>query len=158
MVHPPMLHSSPKFRENRCHSFCVILLTVKQTSLVPLVPHPCALGFHISLAGQAACSITFNYPPCQQTDSTCLLPLVIGGFRGQVIRSWLHCHPTNLPRPQGAYAVKELANFQSVTSFPLQCPGYCLVWSRCTYICYSTVTGLDFGGRGGHWDMSPSIF
>lgn len=56
-----------------------------------------ALGFHISLA---ACSITFNYPPCQPTDSVCLLALVITGFREQVIRSWLHRHPGSLLTPQ----------------------------------------------------------
>lgn len=55
------------------------------------------LCFHISLA---ACSITFNYPPCQPTDSGCLLALVITGFREQVIRSCLHRHPGSLLGPQ----------------------------------------------------------
>ncbi len=106
-----------------------------QASLVPccLVP---ALCFHISLAGLAACSITFNYPPCQQTDSACLLALVITGFRGQVIRSWLHCHPVRLLRPQGAYGMKEVSHLQSVISYStrLRYPEYCLVWSRYTFI------------------------
>lgn len=62
-----------------------------------------SLYFHISLAGLAACSITFNYPACQWTDNACLLALVITGFRGQVIRSWLHCHPVTLLSPQEAY-------------------------------------------------------
>lgn len=87
-----------------------------QAYLVPccLVP---ALCFHISLAGLAACSITFNYPPCQQTDSACLLALVITGFRVQVIRSWLHCHPVRLLRPQRAYGMKEVSHLQSVISY-----------------------------------------
>lgn len=67
------------------------------------------LCFHISLVGPAACSITFNYPPRQRTDNGCLLALVITGFRGQVIRSWLHCHPVTLLRPQEAYGRKEVS-------------------------------------------------
>lgn len=87
--------------------------TEAQTSVVAcyLVP---ALYFHISLAGLAACSINFHYAPCQQTDSACLPSLVITGFRGQVIRSWLHCHPVRLLRPQGAYSLKEVSQLQSV--------------------------------------------
>lgn len=87
--------------------------TEAQTSVVAcyLVP---ALYFHISLAGLAACSINFHYPPCQQTDSACLPSLVITGFRGQVIRSWLHCHPVRLLRPQGAYSLKEVLQLHSV--------------------------------------------
>lgn len=82
--------------------------------------HPCpcclipALCFHISLAGRAACTISFNYPPCQRTGRACLLALVITGFRGQVIRSWLHCHPVRLLRPRGANGMKELYHLQSV--------------------------------------------
>lgn len=93
--------------------------SVVQASLVPrcLVP---ALCFHISLTGLAACSITFNYPPCQRTDSGCLLALVITGFRGQVIRSWLHCHSVRLLRPQGAYGMKEFAHLQSVICYQAQ--------------------------------------
>lgn len=59
-----------------------------------------ALCFHISLA---ACSITFNYPPCQPPDSGCLLALVITGFREQVIRSRSRRHPGSLLRPQALW-------------------------------------------------------
>lgn len=59
-----------------------------------------ALCFHISLA---ACSITFNYPPCQPPDSDCLLALVITGFREQVIRSRSRPHPGSLLRPQALW-------------------------------------------------------
>lgn len=94
--------------------------------------------FHISLAGLAACSITFNYPPCQQTDIACLLALVITGFRGQVIRSWLHCHPVRLLRLQEAYGMEEFPSSSVISQQAL----ICMACRDCTTVSFSKIVTL----------------
>lgn len=93
----------------KCTNLHPTLMPGCYTALQLLLCSNPPLCFHISLVGPAACSITFNYPPRQRTDNGCLLALVITGFRGQVIRSWLYCHPVTLLRPQEAYGRKEVS-------------------------------------------------